>query len=228
MSTKAFVWLLVGFLAVGGSLGGAFAGGVVLGKSQGDEADGNGVSSELPSSLGQQASTQPDAPSLDQLRHRFQSGDITPEEAAQFRQQFQGQFGGGGTGGGGGLGGGGRRFGGGAVMTGTIEAIVGNIVTLNTTQGPLEATIGEDTAIQMFAEGTLSDLLTGARITVTGERGEDGTVVATSILLVPEGGDGFIGGGGFGGFGGGGFGGGGFGGGDRQRGGGLSIPQPAP
>ena len=113
-------------------------------------------------------------------------------------------------------------------MTGTIEEIVGNIVTLNTTQGPLEATIGEDTAIQMFAEGSLSDLLTGARITVTGERGEDGAVVATSILLVPEGGDGFIGGGGFGGFGGGGFGGGGFGGGDRQRGGGLSIPQPAP
>ena len=67
-------------------------------------------------------------------------------------------------------------------MTGTIEAIVGNIVTLNTTQGPLEATIGEDTAIQMFAEGTLSDLLTGARITVTGERGEDGTAVATSSV----------------------------------------------
>lgn len=219
MSTKAFVWLLVGFLAVGGSLGGAFAGGVVLGKSQGDEADGNGVSPQTSPSFGQQASTQTDAPSLDQLRQRFQSGDITPEEAAQFRQQF----GGSGTGGGGGLGGGGRRFGGGTVMTGTIEAIVGNVVTLNTTQGPLEATIGEDTAIQMFAEGTLSDLLTGARITVTGERGEDGTVMATSILLVPEGGDGFIGGGGFGGFGGGGF-----GGGDRQRGGGLTIPQPAP
>ena len=102
-------------------------------------------------------------------------------------------------------------------MTGTIERIEGNFVTLNTPQGPLEVTIGEDTAIQMFAEGTLSDLLTGARITVTGERGEDGTVVATSILLVPEGGGGFFGGGL-----------GGFGGGARQRDGGLSIPPPAP
>ena len=216
MSTRAFVWLLVGFLAVGGALGGAFAGGVVLGKSQGDESNGNGVLPQPPSSLGQQASTQTDAPSLDQIRQRFQSGDISPEEAAQFRQQFQGQFGGGGPGGGG------RRFGGGAGMTGTIERIEGNFVTLNTPQGPLEVTIGEDTSIQMFAEGTLSDLLAGVRVTVTGERGEDGTVVATSILLVPEGG------GGGGGFGGGGFGGGGFGGGDRQRDGGLSIPPPAP
>ena len=211
MSTKAFVWLLVGFLAVGGAFGGAFAGGVVLGKSQGDEADRNGVSPQPPSSLGQQASTQPDAPSLDQIRQRIQSGDITPEDAAQFRQQFQGQFGGGGPGGGG------RRFADRAGMTGTIERIEGNIVTLNTPQGPLEATIGEDTAIQMFAEGTLSDLLTGARITVTGERGREGTVVATSVLVIPEGGDGGFGGG-FGGF----------GGGARQRDGGLSLPSPAP
>ena len=118
-------------------------------------------------------------------------------------------------------------------MTGTIERVEGNFVTLNTPQGPLKVTIGEDTAIQMFAEGTLSDLLMGARITVTGELGEDGTVVATSILLVPEGGDGFsggFGGDGFsGGFGGDGFfgGGGGFGGRDHDDGG-LSIPPPAP
>ncbi len=38
MKTKAFVLLLVGVLVVGGGIGGAFASGMALGKSQGEES----------------------------------------------------------------------------------------------------------------------------------------------------------------------------------------------
>ena len=132
-----------------------------------------------------------DAASLDGLRQRIQSGDATPEELAQLRQQLQGrgQFGGGGFGGG--------RLGGGGLgpgLTGTIDAVDGNVITVDTPQGPLQATVIDETAIQLFSEGSLADLLEGSRVTVIGQR-EDGAVAASAVLLLPEEGEGFFGGG---------------------------------
>ena len=169
MNTKAFMLLLVGVLVLGSSIGGAFAGGVAVGKSQEAEAAPSSLPAQLPAGSGQQFTDQ-----------------FSQEQLDQFRQQFQGGGGGGGRGGFGGRGG----------LSGTIESIEGNILTINTLQGPLQTTIGEDTVIQQFAQGTLADLQTGTRVTVTGERGEDGTVAASSILLTPEGTEGFFGGGG--------------------------------
>jgi hypothetical protein len=80
-------------------------------------------------------------------------------------------------------------------LAGTIESVEGNTVTVNTAQGPLQATIGADTTIQTFAEGTLADLEPGLQVTVTGQRAEDGSVQATSILITPEGAVSFPGGG---------------------------------
>ena len=161
MNTKAFMLLLVGVLLLGGSIGGAFAGGMVLGKSQGEEAAG----SSLPAQPGSG------------LRQEFQ-GQLSQEQLDQFRQQFQGQVG---------QDAGGLGFADRGGLTGTIEKIEGSTLTVNTAQGPLQATIGASTAIQRFAEGTLEDLLAGVQVTVTGQRGEDGTVEATSILITPEG-----------------------------------------
>ena len=81
---------------------------------------------------------------------------------------------------------------------GTVEGLDGNTLTVNTPQGPLLAALGDETVIQMFAQGSPSDLTVGARVTVTGQRGEDGTVEAVSILIIPEGAQG-IPAGGFGG-----------------------------
>ena len=72
-------------------------------------------------------------------------------------------------------------------MVGTIEKVEGNVVTVTTQQGPLMATIGTDSTIQVFAEGTLADLQPGARVTIIGQPGEDGTVNAVSITINPEG-----------------------------------------
>ena len=186
MSTKAFVMLLVAVLILGGSLGGAFAGGVVLGKSQGEEVAQSSLPAQSTSNLGQQSSGQLGQEQLDQFRQQIQSGEFSQQDLDQFRQQFQGQFGQGFAG---------RGFAGGGGLSGTIEEIQGNTVTVNTSQGPLQATIGADTTIQMFTEGTLADLQAGLRVTVIGQRGEDGTVEARSILITPEGGDGVFEGG---------------------------------
>lgn len=169
MNTKAFMLLLVGVLLLGGGIGGAFAGGIALGKSQGEEAaqstSASGATSGLEGLLG---------------------GELSQEELDQLRQQFQGQFGQSGEG---------LDLTGRGGLAGTIESVEGNTVTVNTAQGPLQATIGADTTIQTFAEGTLADLEPGLQVTVTGQRAEDGTVQATSILITREGGIDFPGGG---------------------------------
>ena len=187
MNTKAFVLLLVAVLVVGGSLGGAFVDGMAIGKSQESEAAQSVPTATLtPPGSGRQAADEASPPSLIELRQRLQSGQATPEDLAQLRKQFQGGFA---------AGGGDVAFGGGARVSGTV--------TVNTAQGLLRAAVGPETTIHRIAQVTLADLTEGAQITVVGQRAEDGTVEATSIMLTPEGADGFFGGGfrGRGGFG---------------------------
>ena len=179
MNAKSFTLLLAAFLALGGGLGGAFVGGIALGKNQ----EGASAQTNVPA---QQSAVQSDAPSPDQLRQQIQSGELSQEEAAQLRQQFQNQDG---------LGAARQGFAAGDGLTGTIEKIEGNMVTVNTPQGSLQATIESDTIIQRTIEVTLEDLVEGMRLTVIGERGEDGTVEARTILVIPEGEDGLFGGG---------------------------------
>jgi hypothetical protein len=115
---------------------------------------------------------------------------VSDEELAELRQQFQGS---GGFGAGAGpFGGGGGRGG----LIGTVEEISDGILTIDTPQGPLRATISADTTIQVFAEGTAEDIETGTQVTVVGVRGEDGTVVASSITVTPGTDGGFFFGGG--------------------------------
>ena len=183
--SKPFIALIIAVLVIGLSIGGAFAGGIAIGKSQ---------DSDSPPSI-QTASTGPastqatdgalTAEQLQELRQRIQSGDVIPGELGQFGQQFPGGFGGRGGGGAGGFG-----FGGGGLF-GTIEAIEGGEISVNTAQGVLKASVSSDTNIQVFSEGTLQDLLNGMQVTVVGERDEEGNVQATSIVVVPEGGGGF-------------------------------------
>ena len=112
---------------------------------------------------------------LADLRQRIQSGEVTQEELAELRQRFQG------------AGGDGTGFFGGAGLTGTVQSVQGNVVTVETSQGPSQATVGADTNIQKTDRGTLEDLVIGVRVTVVGQRGADGTFQADSISILPEG-----------------------------------------
>ena len=179
MNTKTFVLLLVGVLLLGGALGGAFVGGMAVGGSQDSEANGENQTGGSILGLQQESS---DQQSVDDLRQRFQSGDVSPEDMAQLRQKFQGQ-------GGMGPGGadiGGVGFAGPTGLTGTIESVEGNTVTVNTSQGVLHVTVGEDTTIQETVEVSPADLLVGMRVTINGALGEGGTVEATTVVVIPE------------------------------------------
>lgn len=185
MNTKAVLLVVAVIAALAVTAGGAFAGGIALGKSQAnDDAESTAAADTQPAGSSE-------ALDLDALRQQFQSGDFDPEAFAQLQEQFGGQFGGAG---------GGRRFGGGDGLSGTIETIEGNTLTINTPRGPLQAEVGPETTIQIFADGTLADLEAGMQVTVISERADDGSVVATSITVTPEGAGGFGGrrdGGGF-------------------------------
>ena len=195
MGTKPFMVLLAIVVVIGFGLGGAFIGGIAVGKAQ----------AETPVAVVQSASTRAggaavpqqatgsallDAAGLDALRQSVQSGTASPEQLAQLRQQFQGQgsAGGGGFGGfGGGALGGDSALTGGGRVTGTIEAITDGFITLNTQQGPIEVAVGADTMIEVTLAGALGDLAVGGTVTVVGTRGDDGTFGATTVTAVPDG-----------------------------------------
>ena len=120
MGNKAFLVLIAIAILLGAGLGGAFAAGVAVGRSQDNNEAANGASTDTP------ALTPP----------RAQEGlqEITPEQIQQFRQQL-------GEGGGLTLRGGELPLGGGGLaaraLTGDIESSDGNVSTVNTPQGPL-------------------------------------------------------------------------------------------
>ena len=115
---------------------------------------------------------------LAQLRERTGSGDANPEDLAQNRQQFEGRFGGGP----------GAGFGGG--VTGTVDTVDGNLVTVDTADGPRTVTIGQDTVIQKSITGTIEDLQQGVRIAAFGSLGDEEGGEARLVVLIPEGGGG--------------------------------------
>lgn len=184
MSTKSFFWLVAGTLVVGVGIGAAISVVVALGDGA---AVGTGQTSiPAQSTLGAipQSPDRVGPPSPDQLQEENQSGETSPAELGQLGQQPQGQAGQGG-------------LESGAIegdsLTGTIEKIEGDTVTLNTPQGLLQAITAADTTIQMFSQGTAADLDAGVRVTVIGQRGEDGTVEARSISVIPESAEGLFG-----------------------------------
>lgn len=187
MNNKSFLYLVVGFLVFGGALGGAFVGGIAVGG--GDDDSPTVATSNLPPVPNAQQA-QAFQGDFNSLREQFQSGNFSPEELSQLRQQFQGgggdgQFQRGGPGG--------FNFGGdgafAAPVSGTIESVSANTVTITTDEGQLVAAIATDTVIRDLGSLSISDLLQGMTIAVIGEPDENGVVQAASILITPDGTD---------------------------------------
>jgi len=186
MSTKAFILLLLGVLALGGGLGSSFILGLVVGKGQQTEP---AVVSSLPapSSAATEPSTTSRAGGIDprELRQRAQSGELSQDELTTLREQVQSRFGrDGGPGRFTGSGGFGDRV---PALIGTVTSVEDNILTLNTPQGDLQVTVTEDVTIRQTVEIPVQDLTDGTRITVVGQRGDDGTIAAGTIHVIPEG-----------------------------------------
>ena len=138
---------------------------------------------------------------LQQLAQRWRSGELSEEEAQQVMQRLQSQFGGGqGRPGLGGLVG--RQ------AVGTIESIEEGTIAVVTEVATVIGRVGEDTNVSITSVLEPTALTDGSQVMVVSERVE-GSTLARTITIVPEGQGGF--GRGLGGFGGGQGGAGGFG-----------------
>ena len=82
MNTKPVLLVIAVVAALAVSAGGAFAGGIALGKSQANDAAEATVAADT------QATGGTGALDLDALRQQFQSGDFDPEAFAQLQEQF--------------------------------------------------------------------------------------------------------------------------------------------
>lgn len=94
---------------------------------------------------------------------------------------------------GGGTGGAGGRPGGGGTL-GTVESLAGDTLTVTTQGGAVTVQLSEQTTIQKrtpgsreTTPGTRADLTAGTRVMVQGPAGEDGTVTAQTIQVLPAG-----------------------------------------
>ena len=134
------------------------------------------------------------------MRERLGRGELSEEEAQEAFLRLREQFGGGqGSAGPGGFGG--------SQAAGTIESIDGNTMTVATELTTVMATVGENTIINITSVLEPMALTDNAQVIVVSERVE-GSNLARSITVVPEGQGGFGGGRGGIGSGQGGFGGG--------------------
>ena len=181
---KGFAILLAGVLVFGLALGGAFVAGTIVGG--GDEAETE-TAAAIPAPPSADRAGETAASFSDQLAERIRSGELTPQDIAQLRQQFAGAAGAAGGAAGGGPQGGGLGAGGGGLQ-GTIEGIEGNVVTLNTNQGTIRVTVASDATVQVTKTGGIADLSTGMTVAVTGERSDDGSFTAQNVIGLPEGG----------------------------------------
>ena len=183
ITNKTFLALLAVVLLGGSSMGGAFAAGMALGQSSADKVSSNGQEPQtglVPP--GRDVGVVP--LSFDQL------GELSPEQIQSFRQELMERFAQNA-----GLGDGRMRAGRGqdleasgrARLTGTLENIEANVITVNTPQGLLDVTVNGQTTIVISNLGNVSDLKVriGDTVIVTGQRVEDGSVLAQSVTVTP-------------------------------------------
>ena len=199
---KVFSLFLMVALILGGSLGGAFAGGVALGKTQSEEpsgaqragnfsqgqADRSQVREQRAGPGGQRQRGGQSAGHEGGVQRAGQRGPDSsgPRGDGDGRQGFEGPRDG--------AEGGERRGRGGRDgVGGAIESIDGNTLTITTPRGPVTVNTYEETTVRKIVDATMKDLTQGVQIRVTGARDEEGTVKATSITLVPEGAQEFFG-----------------------------------
>ena len=187
MSGKAFFFLVLAALALGVLAGGAMI--AVLAPDDSDTQntfDYVGIPGPDNAGSGPQGAA-PSESDLQALAQRVRSGEIDPQEMAALRQRLQEQAGGIGgdppAGDGGAL----RTPGLGGSLVGVIDSLEDGAIVVSGPQSSLEATVGEDTTITIFSQGTLEDLEAGQQVMIVGEPNEDGSFKAVSVIVIPEG-----------------------------------------
>jgi hypothetical protein len=71
-------------------------------------------------------------------------------------------------------------------LTGTIQQLDGGALTVTSPQGEAQVTVAGSTTIHQVVPATGEDLSAGETVRVIGQRGDDGTIEAQSIIIIPE------------------------------------------
>ena len=111
---------------------------------------------------------------LQELRQRLQSGELSEEEAQQTIQRLWSGFGGGG----------------GSQAVGSIKTVSESALTVTTQLATVTASVGEGTNISITSILEPTALTAGSQVMVVSERVE-GSTLARTITIVPEGQGGF-------------------------------------
>ncbi len=212
--TKTFAVLAAIFVLVGGSIGGAFVGGMIVGENWAESEAPVASNPVPPQNFAGQAETMRQAmaqmpmdedgnPDFDALRQMAQaqgrglptpsgrtltaSADTDMEENDSTTITGEADEDGGDDSTQPGFGRGVGLFGGGATF-GTIDSIGDGIVVISTPEGNVEAAIGSETVIQVFTTGEPADLEKGMSVTVMGEYDtESGKLEAVTVIAAPDG-----------------------------------------
>ena len=180
MSTKAFIVSIVAALFFGGVVAGAFIVGTFVGKGQAEESQFAEAGFVAPRREPSPADVEVPA----EVRQAIAEAGVQmdDQQRQQLRDQLRAQLG---QGGAGALAGGLGALGGGVV--GTITAVEGSKLTVETPGGVMTVMVGDETSVQRIAEIGAEELEAGSRIAVSGSRDESGAMDAQSITVVPEG-----------------------------------------
>ena len=186
MNAKPFILAVAAVVVLGIIIGGAFFGGVALGRTQAESEEPEMSFIQAPSAQGGLAAGgaggEVSQAQIQELRQRAQSGEITPEENQRIRAQIA-QTGGGTVAGAPGA----APAEAGGRVTGTVKSVKDGVMTVETFQGTVTVNVGADTTIQGLTEVPLSDVEVDSMAVVVGESTESGELDASSVIVLPEG-----------------------------------------
>ncbi len=170
MGTKAFIVLILAAMLFGGALAGAFIGGTFVGEGRAETMPEDGDFLMTGRSI--------DTGEVEELRRALGTG-VKPgdQDVEQMRAQIRGMSAQAGP----------EGAGLGAGIAGSITAVDGSKLTVDTPDGPVTVTLGDDTTLHQVAEIGPADLEAGSFVTVVGSRGDNGDVEAHTITVIPEG-----------------------------------------
>jgi hypothetical protein len=66
-----------------------------------------------------------------------------------------------------------------------VKSIDGNTLMLSTAENVTTVNLTSDTRIEKYASGTTADLQPGERVTVSGQRDNNGNITASQIIILP-------------------------------------------
>ena len=163
---RNFVILLVAVVVIGLGVGGAFAGGVAVGQRRVEATPT--PSSSIQSVLEQLQQGTPFAGMGQRPRQGTPVAGTPVPEGTPWPGMFglEGALGG-------------------LNRIGVVEKVEGNTINLTAGTGSMKVNVDKTTIISRTAEGQLSDIKAGDQVLVFGNRNDDGTISATSIVIVP-------------------------------------------